>query len=220
MVDSRSSQTDVTGDSEKSTHRPETTRGGKPRIPEHQLSIRDATHDDAAAIADIYNESIRSGGACLEEDLYSPEGIRQKIASFHDRETILLLESSVPVAGSQGPPASTLGWGIIKRYSDRQGYRFACETAVYLRRHMVGMGLGTRIKLAQIERCRQYRYHHMVAKILATNTASIEYNKKLGYDVVGIQKEIGFQNGRWQDVAILQLVLDTPLPEAAAENDR
>jgi hypothetical protein len=30
--------------------------------------------------------------------------------------------------------------------------------------------------------------------------------------MVGIQREIGFKNGHWQDVAILQLVLDDVLP--------
>ena len=100
-----------------------------------------------------------------------------------------------------------LGWGIIKKYSDRHGYRFACETSVYLRHKHVRKGYGSSIKNALIERCKQYRYHHLVAKIFADNTASIEYNKKFGYEIVGRQKEIGFKNGRWQDVVIMQLVL-------------
>ncbi len=42
--------------------------------------------------------------------------------------------------------------------------------------------------------------------------ASIEYNLRFGYEVVGIQREIGFKNGHWQDVAVLQLVLDDVPP--------
>ncbi len=108
----------------------------------------------------------------------------------------------------EGRQRDIAGWGIIKKYSDRAGYRFCCETAVYLRRDLTGRGLGTRIKLALIERCRRYGYHHLVAKILAVNVASIEYNQKLGYELVGTQREIGYAGGRWQDVVILQLVLD------------
>ena len=63
-----------------------------------------------------------------------------------------------------------------------------------------------------IERCRAYGYHHLVAKILADNTRSIEYNLRFGYERVGVQREIGFKNGHWQDVAILQLVLDDVAP--------
>ena len=188
------------------------SRSRYPKPTEDQLLLRDATPEHAAAIAEIYNQSIRSGGACMEEDLYSTEDIQHKMASFNERETILVLLAATSLAGGAVTAGEVLGWGIIKRYSERPGYRYTCETAVYLRRDLVGMGLGTRIKRAQMERCRQYRYHHMVAKILSTNTASIEYNKRLGYDVVGVQKEAGYQNGCWQDITIMQRVLDTPLP--------
>ncbi len=160
--------------------------------------LRDATDDDAAAIAEIYNQSVAAGDATMDEEPWTAESVRRKLAGFNDRETILVL-----AVGS-----SLAGWGIIKRYSDRRGYRFCCETAVYLQRDRVGRGFGTRIKKALIERCREYGYHHLVAKIFANNRASIEYNLKLGYEIVGTQKEIGFRNGRWQDVTILQLLLD------------
>ncbi len=106
---------------------------------------------------------------------------------------------------------SVIGWGIIKRYSDRSGYRFCCETAVYLSRNQVGHGYGTKIKIALIDRCKEFGYHHLVAKIFADNIKSIEYNKRLGYEIVGTQNEIGYKNNRWQDIVIMQLVLrDVP----------
>ena len=170
-------------------------------------SLRDATLDDAAAIAEIYNESIVSGGATMDETMKTAEDVQRQIEGFHDREGIFMLESGGEV----------LGWGIIKRYSNRTGYRFCCETAVYLRRHLTGRGHGTAVKRALIERCGRFGYHHLVAKILADNVASIEYNKKLGYEVVGTQKEIGYRNGRWVDIVILQLVLDNNRPEISSE---
>ncbi len=184
------------------------------------LEIRDATPDDAAAIAEIYNASIAAGGATMDQELKSAADIRAQIAAFDRRETILVLEQVDGVApegrqrdvAPEGRQRNTLGWGVIKKYSDRAGYRFCCETAVYLRRDLTGRGLGTRIKLAVIERCRRYGYHHLVARIQASNVASIEYNKKLGYEVVGTQRQIGYAGGRWQDIVILQLVLDDVLP--------
>ncbi len=175
-----------------------------------ELELRDATPEDATAIAEIYNASIAAGGATMDQELKSAEQFQHQMAAFSPREVILLLERGDDV----------LGWGIIKKYSDRMGYRFACETAVYLRRDLTGRGLGTRIKLALIERCRRYGYHHLVAKIFADNVASVEYNKKLGYEVVGIQKEIGYTSGRWQDIVVLQLVLSDVPPEIPAEYRR
>ena len=44
-------------------------------------------------------------------------------------------------------------------------------------------------------------------KSLPANQISIAYNLKLGYTMVGIQKEIGYVNGKYCDVAIMQLLL-------------
>lgn len=176
----------------------------QPRLDD--LAFRDATAGDAAVIAEIYNASIAAGGATMDQKPKTADDFRRQMAGFGSRETILLL------AGGR----QILGWGIIKKYSDRMGYRFSCETAVYLRRDLTGRGLGTRIKLALIERCRQYGYHHLVAKIFAVNVASVEYNKRLGYEVVGTQRQIGYADGRWQDIVILQLILDD-VPAAIPE---
>ncbi len=169
---------------------------------EEAVALRDATLADAAAVAEIYNQSIAAGNATMDEVPKTVREIRRQIEGFGKREVILLLESGDRV----------LGWGVIKRYSDRPGYRFACETAVYLRRELIGKGYGSRIKKALIDRARAYGYHHLVAKIFAGNVASIKYNRKFGYQPVGIQKEIGYRNGRWVDVVILQLVLDDVPP--------
>ena len=163
--------------------------------------IRDCSLQDAGIIAEIYNESITAGGATMDDELKSEIFYKNIINNFTKRETILILEYKGDV----------IGWGIIKRYSDRGGYRFCCETAVYVRRQMTGRGFGSKMKLALIDRCREFGYHHLVAKIFADNIPSIEYNKKLGYEVVGVQKEIGYKNNRWQDIVIMQLVLqDVP----------
>lgn len=165
------------------------------------LLLRDCTLADAAAIADIYNESIRDGSATMDNEEKTAADICRWVRGFNDREAILVLERDTRV----------IGWGIIKRYSDRIGYRVCCETSVYLRSDEVRKGYGSRMKRALIERCRQFGYHHLVAKIFAKNKGSIAYNERLGYEIVGIQREIGFRNGKWQDVVIMQLILaDVP----------
>lgn len=161
------------------------------------ISIRKATKADAEIIADIYNEHITAGFSTMDEILKSESDIINWFNGFNDRELILLLQDEKEV----------FGWGIIKRYSDRKGYDVACETAVYLRSDKTGQSFGGMMKKALIEKCRQLKYHHLVAKIFSENYASIRYNEKLGYEIVGIQKEIGFKRGKWLDVTIMQLIL-------------
>lgn len=163
-----------------------------------ELTIRDATVADAATIAEIYNETIASRTNTMDLTLKTPEVIGDQIRSFDERETILILERT----------GTVIGWGIIKKYSPRIGYRFAAETSVFIRKSEIRKGYGSYLKAAVIDRCREFGYHHLVARIWASNTASIEYNKRLGYEMVGIQREIGYVDGQWRDVAVMQLVLD------------
>ncbi|MEZ5339699.1 MAG: N-acetyltransferase family protein [bacterium] len=167
--------------------------------------IRPFREVDAETVAAIYNETISAGDASMDRVAKTARDILGWQRDFNERECLLVLELD----------GETAGWGIIKRYSDRPAYGVACETAVYLRRSLRRRGLGTLLKRHIIEKCRDLGYHHLVAKIFANNQASIGYNLALGYELVGIQREIGWLDGHWQDVAILQLILDDVPPAAA-----
>ena len=166
------------------------------------LNVREGGSEDCAAVAEIYNFAIEEGRSSFDTVLKTAADIQSWLDGFNGREVILVLERDRHI----------VGWGIIKRYSDRAAYRVCCETAVYLRPEERRKGYGTFLKKAMIARCRHLGYHHLVAKIAAVNVQSIEFNKKLGYEVVGRQREIGFMNGHWHDVVIMQLILDDVMP--------
>ena len=164
----------------------------------NDLIIRDAISQDMEAIAAIYNQSITAGGSTMDQQHITPAEMREMWQRYSPREFMIVLTRQEKV----------LGYGLIKAYSARLGYRYACECAVYLDRSLMGQGLGTLLKKALIERARALDYHHMVSKILADNKASQVHNRKLGFEVVGRQKEIGFVDGRWMDVIIMQLIME------------
>ena len=161
------------------------------------MKFRIADITDTVAVREIYNEHIADGNSTMDLQPKTLAEIEDWFKGFWERELIVMLEDEDNV----------LGWGIIKRYSDREGYAKACETAIYLRSAETRKGYGTLMKKWIIEKCRELGYHHLVAKIFSSNTASIEYNKNLGYELVGEQKEIGFVDGQWQDVTIMQLLI-------------
>jgi phosphinothricin acetyltransferase len=156
-----------------------------------------ASNQDFAAIANIYNEYIREGRSTMEESFYTPEKIQEWVVKFNERERLYVVKDKDLV----------IGWGIIKRYSDREGYRFACETAIYITNTRLRQGHGSRLKHFLIAECKALDYRHLVAKIFASNTASVEYNLQLGYTTVGIQREIGYKNGQWMDIVIMQYLI-------------
>ena len=161
------------------------------------LVIRKYVETDFQAIADIYNESIALGDRNMDCRVFGAEDVRQWVAKFDARETILAAEREGQI----------VGWGIIKRYSDRLGYRTACETSIYLALSETGKGYGSLIQQKLLERVEAFGYHHVVAKVVAANHRSIAFHQRFGFEMVGVQKEIGYLRGRWHDVAILQLIL-------------
>ena len=115
-----------------------------------------------------------------------------------DREVMLVIENEGVVAG----------FGTLRKYSWKTGYRFTGETSVFISNEHRQKGLGGLMKRALIEKAKALHYKHLIARIMARNTVSINYNLQLGYEMVGIQKKAGNIDGEWLDVAILQLVFD------------
>lgn len=164
------------------------------------MLIRNAQTTDAEAIAEIYNESIRARDSTMELTEKSASDVSRIIRTMDRTERLLVLEDSGAIRG----------WGILKKYSDREGYARACETSVFLRRvhagHRTGYGSAIQTELHRL--AREAGYHHIVVKIWADNAISIRMHEKMGFEVVGTQREIGYVDGGWQDVTIMQRILD------------
>ena len=167
--------------------------------------IREATEADSETIADIYNESIRAVDSTMVDQPIDGADILSQMRLFSEKEGYFVMERGEYM----------VGWGVIKRFGEGPGYAYTGETSVFLRRSETGKGYGTKLKSYVLEQCKAFGYHHLTARVWASNTVSIEYNKQFGYEVVGIQKEIGFMGGEWKDVALLQLVFNEPSPEGA-----
>lgn len=161
------------------------------------LIIRPGIAEDFAAVASIYNESIAAGNSTMDEHFYGADQVRSLVDKFHEREIILVAQKEQQV----------IGWGIIKRYSDRPGYRFCCETSIYISLTETGQGFGKILQTELLKKVREFGYHHVVAKICASNQGSIAFHKQFGFEVVGIQKEIGYIKNEWEDMMIMQLLL-------------
>ena len=163
-----------------------------------KIVVRRAEQRDCARLAQVYNDAMRSGISTMDTEPVDARYFIRQLAAFKDREVLLAGESK----------AGVVGWSVVKRYSDRPGYRHACETSVYVGTSLQGNGYGSILQQAVVERADAFGYRHLVAKILAANEWSIEFHKRFQYEIVGTQSKIGFLNGQWHDVVIMQRILD------------
>ena len=165
---------------------------------EDDLHILVAGPDEASGIAEIYTESILAMDSTMVLATVSTEDMRAKLDSLDPRETILAAYLN----------GSFVGWGIVKLYSDRPGYRLTCETSLFLRKDRRGRGIGSRLQQALIQQARDSGFHHIIVRIWAANEQSIGMHAKFGFEMVGVQKEVGHVDGRWIDVAVMQCILN------------
>ena len=160
------------------------------------VEVRTAAHTDAAAIARIYNHHIDLGGSTFDTEHWTDQQVRS-LVNGSDPEVWLVAQSNDLL----------VGWASARRYSFRQGYRYTLETAIYLDVSAIGRGVANRLQEGLERHCRDHGMHHLVAKIVADNQRSMAFHYRHGYELVGVQKEIGHMDGVWKDVAILQKLL-------------
>ena len=158
-------------------------------------TIRPASKTDAELLPPVYNLYI--GKATLDVTPRQSDFFIKMINKLEERETMLVAELNGEFAG----------YGILKKYSWKEGYRYAGEISIFLGDQFTGKGIGEKIMQQLIAQAKEWGYRHLVARIMARNKGSISFHEKLGYEMVGIQKRIGFAHEEWQDVAIMQLLM-------------
>lgn len=159
------------------------------------MVVRDAVLEDAGSIAFIHRQSVEAADCTMAAALTAQEVIEQLQAPKEREAWLVLLDSQAVV-----------GWGVVKAYSPRPGYRPACETSIFLERSLLGQGHGRALQQALLDRSQGLGYHHVVAKIWAANQGSLRFHQSFGFELVGIQREIGYVAGKWRDVALMQLI--------------
>ena len=169
------------------------------------FTILRAHAGDAAAIAEIYNEAVRTTTATFDTEPQSAEDRLRWLEAHDDRHPVFVAEADGQIAG----------WSALTKWSDRPAYHRTAETSCYVAEAFRGRGIGRALKKTLIEAARGLGFHTLLARVAQGSEASIHINASFGFEAIGTMKEVGFKFGRWLDVHLLQLVLEDPRAEPA-----
>jgi len=158
-------------------------------------TVRPARRADAESIASIYNEAVRSTTATFDTE---PRSLARQLQLMEDHDA----NHPLLVAELEGEVA---GWASLSPWSERCAYDGTAEVSVYVgerwRNRGIGRALVTEI-LAAGPRC---GLHTILARIAEGNPASRRLHQSLGFDTVGVMREVGYKFGRFLDVELMQL---------------
>jgi phosphinothricin acetyltransferase len=161
-------------------------------------TIRLAVPADAEAIRAIYNLEVAE--TTVTFDL---------VARTLDAQREWLVEHSGghPAIVAVNDAGVLMGFGSLSPYKERPAYFPTVEDSIYVHRGHRGAGVG-RLLLAELLRLAQtYGYHSVVARIVGGHDASISLHVAHGFELVGVEREVGRKLGRWLDVVLMQRML-------------
>lgn len=159
--------------------------------------VRPATILDAAATAAIYNHEVVTSTVTFDLTTRTVEEQADWIGARSGALEVLVGEHDGVV----------VGYASLSAYRDRAAYRTTVENSVYVHPDHRGTGVGHQLLGAVVDVARARGFHTVIARIVAGHEASIGLHSGLGFEHVGVEREVGRKFGRWLDVVVMQLLL-------------
>jgi L-amino acid N-acyltransferase len=173
------------------------------------MHIRLAAPEDAEAIRAIYNVEVLGGTNTFDMVARTKE----------EQEAWLLEHRGVhPAIVAVDPPASgkghvgahneiVLGFGSLSVFRERSGYAATAENSVYVDQAQRGRGIGRALLAELLTLASAHGFHSVIARIAGHNETSIGLHRAAGFELVGVEREVGRKHRQWLDVVELQRLL-------------
>lgn len=161
------------------------------------VAVRLARLDDAEAIRAIYNLEVT-------ESTVTFDLVPRTLA---DQRIWLEEHSGVHPAVVAELDGEVVGFGALAPYRSRPAYATTVEDSVYVRRDIRGTGCGRAILGELVRLGTVHGFHAVMARIVGGHVASIGLHTTCGFQLVGVEREVGRKFGRWLDVVLMQRLL-------------
>jgi L-amino acid N-acyltransferase YncA len=164
-------------------------------------AIRIAHPDDAPALHAIYAPLVATTVISFELEVPSVDTMRQRIAS-----TLTTLPWLVHLDAS----GAVNGYVYASRHRERAAYQWSVDVSAYVRADARGQGIGRRLYPALFDALVSLGYCQAFAGIALPNAASVALHEAVGFQPLGVYRQVGFKLGAWHDVGWWQRTLQGP----------
>jgi phosphinothricin acetyltransferase len=161
------------------------------------MEVRPAEPGDLDQITEIYNEAVSS--SLVTFDIIA----RDKETQLKWFESHKGIYPAIVATDEQ----RVLGFGSLSPYRDRAAYRTTVEDSIYVRSSTRRSGVGRAIMESLVASAHAGGFHAVMARMYAGNEPSIALHGSLGFQQVGIEKEVGRKFGKWLDVVVMELIV-------------
>lgn len=162
------------------------------------MRIRPAELADAEAIAAIYNAEVLESTATFD---LTPRSIEEQRTWQIERSgahaVLVAVDTNSPIAG----------FASLSPFRSRPAYSTTVESSVYVANQFRRQGIARLLMIDLIATAQSHGFHSIIARIADSQQASLSLHESMGFELVGVEREIGRKFGRWLDVTVMQVLL-------------
>jgi phosphinothricin acetyltransferase len=167
----------------------------------NNYKIRLATTADAEATRNIYAPYVLNTAISFEYEVPTVEEFKKKIEKITAQYPWLVCEYDGGIVG--------YAYGSIHR--DRTAYQWSPEATVYLNEKFHRKGIARVLYSTLFEILKMQGYFTAFAGVLVTNKKSVEFHRAMGFEDIGLFKNIGFKLGEWHTNLWMQYEIQKPI---------
>ncbi len=161
------------------------------------MQVRLASPDDAEAILEIWNAEVLDSTFVFELVPRALPAQKRWLAEHEGAHPAVVAVDGVRVAG----------FACLSPYRSRPAYATTVEDSVYVGAEHRGQGVGRALLEEVVRLAGAHGFHTIMARIAGENQASVALHRGCGFDLVGVEREVGRKFGHWLDVALMQRML-------------
>lgn len=159
--------------------------------------VRPATADDLPVVAAILEPYVRGTAVTFDEQ---PPGADVWAARLED-----LRGRGLPFLVAEVDD-DVVGYAYVSAWRPKAAYRHTVESTIYLSPAAHGRGIGTRLLSALLDACSLAGVREVIAVVADDPAAagSLPLHRRLGFEVVGVLRDVGVKHGRSVSTMLLQ----------------
>jgi phosphinothricin acetyltransferase len=167
-----------------------------------RAEIRLARPGDAEAVRVIYNLEVVDSTVTFDLVPRSLEAQRDWLAEHAGVHPAIVV-----VEGNQAKDQQIVGFASLAPYRPRPAYATTVENSIYVRRDRQGRGYGRALLEELLRLATVHGFHAVMARIVDGHEVSIALHRSCGFEIVGVEREVGRKFGRWLDVVLMERLL-------------
>jgi phosphinothricin acetyltransferase len=159
--------------------------------------LRLATEPDAQQIQAIYSPIVSQTPTSFELEPPTADEMRQRIMDTLVHHPWLVCEQQGKV----------LGYAYASKHRARAAYQWSVDVSVYVHEQARRKGVGQTLYNVLFKILRLQGFYSAYAGIALPNPGSVGLHESMGFQPIGVYREVGYKLEKWHDVGWWQLSL-------------